>query len=924
MKKKLFQRLSGFLAAVLLISLFPITVSAVNKIVLSDGSAVPAAVLAGQTYALKVSDNTKVNFYSSNESVAKIGKTTGVLEPIAPGKVTVTAKDAKTDAVVAKFTFTVLQRAVAVNAGAETLYLSQGDRYTLKPVLTPANSTDVLRFVSDDKSIATVGQTSGEVTAKALGETTITIYAKEKATTSNTDPENCTATVRVVVQEKPLKADVLNGNRIKLTFSADIPDGVTAKNFSVTQANTMGVSKTLGIENVAQNSSRELLLTMAEPVFSETETSTVTLYFTSPDDENHIIVVNLGKKYADTSELKSVTSSGKTNIEAGTGGFLQFFGVDKDGASYPLDSVTLKLYSYVTNSWTVLTETTALDKVVFSQKLLSDGSLMVTYTALPDAAAGTRFAIQLEKENGSSFPASSLLINSAGQNAKYSLRFVSPEGEELFEPLTLSAGTFFTPPTPAREGYTFKEWKRSDGEEDVIPERVEMPEYDLTLTAVFEYNPSELMASVSADGWTYGSPVSPSLINSPADASIVTYQYKAVGSDDTEWSEMIPAAVGNYQVRAVISDAEGKMITTAAVYFTVRPKEVAIIGTTVAPSKVYDGNNIAKITDSGTLDGVVDGDDVIIVPGTAAYNDETVGAGKTVTFTNFALGGADKDNYVLAAQPASVTADITDPNAGVISVDISWDSMEFTYTAPSKGTWNPETHEYENATDGGWTSQGGNITVINNGNVGIAAKFSYMPAAGMSEIGGLFTASSLTIDAGKADSTTLTLSGAPSAEFERGTLGTVNVSINKYGWLSQNGKTYYYDSTGQMVTGWQTDIPGWDGKWFYFDTDGTMATGLRSDIPGGEGKCLYFGTDGAMRTGWVDDIPGWEGQWFYFDDTGAMCTGWQTDVPGWDNKWFYFDDTGVMHTGWVEIDGKWYYFDETGQLVKSSAEAPNE
>lgn len=874
MKKKLFQWLNGFLAAVLLISLFSTTVSAVNKIVLTDGSAVPATVLAGQTYALKVSDNTKVNFYSSNESVAKIGKTTGVLEPVAPSKVTITAKDAKTDkTVVATRTFTVLQRATAVNVGAETIYLSQGDTYALTPTLAPATSTDVVRFVSSDKSIATVGQTSGTVTAKALGETTITVYAKEKATVSNTDPENRTATVKVIVREKPLKAEVLNGNQIKLTFSEDI-SGVTAKNFSVTQTNTMGVSKALDIESALQSSSRELLLTLTETVFSETETSSAMLYFTSPDDKNHIIVVNLGKRYADASELKNVTSIGKTNIAAGTSGFLQFFGADKDGAPYPLDSVTVSLYSYVTNAWIVLAETTTLDKVVFSQTLLSDGTLMVTYTASPDAAAGTTFAIQLKKENGSSFPASSLRINSADQKAKYSLRFVSPEGEELFEPMTVSAGTYFNTPTPAREGYTFKKWVRSDGMADTA--RMLMPEYDLTLTAVFEYTPSALTASVSTDGWTYGSYVSPTLNNFPEGAGKITYQYKAVGADDTEWSEAIPTSAGNYQVRAVIETAEGSTITTAAVYFAIRPKEVTVIGTTVAPSKVYDGNNGAVITDNGLLDGVMDGDDVYIVPGTAAYDDENVGVGKTVTFTGFALGGADKDNYVLASQPASVTADITDPNADVISVNISWDSMEFTYTAPSKGTWNPETHEYENASEGGWTSQGGNITVTNNGNIGVAAHFSFAPATGMNEISGSFTASSLTIDAGKADNTILTLSGMPSAEFENKELGTVSISISKYGWISQNGKTYYYDSTGQMVTGWQTDIPG------------------------GEGKCLYFGTDGAMRTGWVDDIPGREGQWFYFDDTG------------------------VMRTGWIEIDGKWYYFDETGKLVKSSADAPNE
>ena len=36
-----------------------------------------------------------------------------------------------------------------------------------------------------------------------------------------------------------------------------------------------------------------------------------------------------------------------------------------------------------------------------------------------------------------------------------------------------------------------------------------------------------------------------------------------------------------------------------------------------------------------------------------------------------------------------------------ISVDIVWDAMEFTYAAPSQGTWNPAAHAYEGATEGG-------------------------------------------------------------------------------------------------------------------------------------------------------------------------------------------------------------------------------
>lgn len=120
----------------------------------------------------------------------------------------------------------------------------------------------------------------------------------------------------------------------------------------------------------------------------------------------------------------------------------------------------------------------------------------------------------------------------------------------------------------------------------------------------------------------------------------------------------------------------------------------------------------------------------------------------------------------------------------------------------------------------------------------------------MNEISGSFTASSLIIDVEKTNTTTLTLSGTPSTEFENKELGTVSIRISKYGWISQDGKFYYYDSTGQMVTGWQTDIPGREGRWF------------------------YFGTDGAMNTGWVEI----DGTWYYFNETGELVKS-SVDAP---------------------------------------------
>lgn len=57
------------------------------------------------------------------------------------------------------------------------------------------------------------------------------------------------------------------------------------------------------------------------------------------------------------------------------------------------------------------------------------------------------------------------------------------------------------------------------------------------------------------------------------------------------------------------------------------------------------------------------------------------------------------------AKSKDVTANYVAGESGgtVYKVDIEWGSMEFTYTAASEGTWDPETHSYDGATAASWT-----------------------------------------------------------------------------------------------------------------------------------------------------------------------------------------------------------------------------
>lgn len=65
----------------------------------------------------------------------------------------------------------------------------------------------------------------------------------------------------------------------------------------------------------------------------------------------------------------------------------------------------------------------------------------------------------------------------------------------------------------------------------------------------------------------------------------------------------------------------------------------------------------------------------------------------------------------------------------VYDVEVEWTAMNFTYTAPSKGIWDPEKHEYTGAdpTAQGVWSDPATITITNHSNSEVLAALSYQP-----------------------------------------------------------------------------------------------------------------------------------------------------------------------------------------------------
>ncbi len=158
-----------------------------------------------------------------------------------------------------------------------------------------------------------------------------------------------------------------------------------------------------------------------------------------------------------------------------------------------------------------------------------------------------------------------------------------------------------------------------------------------------------------------------------------------------------------------------------------------------------------------------------------------------VTVTAFAADAK------IEAKGGTATKDVTasySAGAGggtVYSVDITWGSMAFTYSAGSSPTWNPTMHTYSSGGTGGWSSSGNKITVTNHSNAQVTANLDYASETGFTGITGSFDNANMTIDtavgtevsAAPTKTAALTLTGALDSTVSDSTqIGTITVTIN--------------------------------------------------------------------------------------------------------------------------------------------------
>lgn len=138
------------------------------------------------------------------------------------------------------------------------------------------------------------------------------------------------------------------------------------------------------------------------------------------------------------------------------------------------------------------------------------------------------------------------------------------------------------------------------------------------------------------------------------------------------------------------------------------------------------------------------------------------------TLTENPSTGNGKEKYNIEIVGTYAAGQISDE---IISVDVAWDAMDFTYTGASQGTWNPATHTYEGATEGGWSDNTPAITVTNHSNVAVNATLSF--TANVTGVVGTFTEAS-----GTENDNILNLATAEGTEVANAPTATANFGIS--------------------------------------------------------------------------------------------------------------------------------------------------
>lgn len=124
----------------------------------------------------------------------------------------------------------------------------------------------------------------------------------------------------------------------------------------------------------------------------------------------------------------------------------------------------------------------------------------------------------------------------------------------------------------------------------------------------------------------------------------------------------------------------------------------------------------------------------------------------------------------------------------VISVNVEWGAMSFTYSVNGTKQWDATKHEYTTNSNAAWTATGNTVTVTNHSNIAVKAELAFTADTAYNTVTGSFDKAQLLLDSGDGltyanadkDTATLTLAGTLANTVTTSTkVGTITVKITK-------------------------------------------------------------------------------------------------------------------------------------------------
>ncbi|MBQ2032292.1 MAG: hypothetical protein II483_08830, partial [Lachnospiraceae bacterium] len=199
---------------------------------------------------------------------------------------------------------------------------------------------------------------------------------------------------------------------------------------------------------------------------------------------------------------------------------------------------------------------------------------------------------------------------------------------------------------------------------------------------------------VTMEGWTYGDAANPpSLGDTNVSKGDVTYRYKQVGADDSQYTSEVPTQAGDYVVCATVAETLEYGSATATTTFTIARREVTV--TAKDDSKDYGGNDPASF--EATVEGLADGDDESLISYTVSRESGEDAGRYAITPS----GNTEQGNYTVkyvagtftinpTEDPATISTDGKDNEVTVNTLpddDHSIDLDEFVEGAEGKVTY---------------------------------------------------------------------------------------------------------------------------------------------------------------------------------------------------------------------------------------------